>query len=41
MTRKRFIKLAMAKGASRNEANYAADYVIEIGLTYQQGFELK
>ena len=35
MTRKRFVKLCMAKGFSRNEANKCARSGIAFGCTYQ------
>lgn len=39
MTRKRYIKLLMADGFSRNEANIAAREVVESGCTYQDDYE--
>ena len=39
MTRKRFIKLLMAEGYSRNEANQIAEDVRADGLTYAEGFD--
>lgn len=39
MTRKRFIKLCMSKGYSRNRAVEFADDVIADGMSYDQGME--
>ena len=39
MTRKRFIKLCMSKGYSRNYAVELADDVIADGMSYDQGME--
>ena len=38
MTRKRFVKLLMARGYSRNEANSRASVVVSARLTYEQGY---
>ena len=38
MTRKRFVKLLMAKGCSRNEANLRAREVVRAGDTYWYGY---
>lgn len=38
MTRKRFIKLLMAKGYSRNAANELADEVLERGMGYESAY---
>lgn len=38
MTRKRFIKLCMSKGYSRNRAEKLAADVIADGLSYDQGY---
>ena len=38
MTRKRFIKLCMSKGHSRNRAEKLAADVIADGLSYDQGY---
>lgn len=38
MTRKRFVKLLMAKGCSRNEANLRAREVVRAGDTYGYGY---
>lgn len=40
MTRKRYIKLLMAKGFSRNEANTAAQMVVEEGDTYLNDYAM-
>lgn len=39
MTRKRFVKLLMAKGYSRNDANEIAEGAREDGSTYAEGFD--
>ena len=39
MTRKRFIKLLMAEGYSRNSANKIAEDVRNDGMTYAEGFD--
>lgn len=39
MTRKRFVKLLMAEGYSRNDANDIADEVLEDGFTYAEGYD--
>lgn len=39
MTRKRFVKLLMAEGYSRNGANEIADEVLEDGFSYAEGYE--
>lgn len=39
MTRKRFVKLLMAEGYSRNSANDIADGVLEDGMSYAEGFD--
>lgn len=38
MTRKRFVKLCMARGHSRNEANLIAEAVVRAGATYENGY---
>ena len=38
MTRKRFVKLLMAEGYSRNSANTLADDVIADGYSYAEGY---
>lgn len=38
MTRKRFVKLCMARGHSRNEANLRAEAVVRAGVTYENGY---
>lgn len=38
MTRKRYVKLLMSMGHSRNFANYSAREVVEEGLSYQQDY---
>jgi len=38
MTRKRFVKLLMAKGYCRNSANEIADEVLEDGFSYAEGY---
>ena len=40
MTRKRFIKLLMAQGHSRNEANEFAVNMRELGLTYDAAYRI-
>lgn len=40
MTRKRFIKLMMAKGSSRNEAQALCGWVLECGSYAQAYYEL-
>lgn len=40
MTRKRYVKLLMADGFSRNEANRAAQGVIEVGHDYRSEYEM-
>lgn len=40
MTRKRFVKLLMAEGYSRNSANKIADDVLADGLTYAEGYDM-
>ena len=39
MTRKRFVKLAMATGYSRNSANRIADAVVADGKTYAEVYK--
>lgn len=39
MTRKRFVKLLMAEGYSRNSANKIAQDVLADGMTYAEGFD--
>ena len=39
MTRKRFVKLLMEKGFSRNEATLEAHFVKETGKSYQQHYD--
>ena len=39
MTRKRFVKLLMAEGYSRNDANDIADEVLEDGYSYAEGYD--
>lgn len=36
MKRKRFVKLLMSRGYSRNEANHRAQAVVRTGATYEQ-----
>ena len=38
MTRKRYIKLLMAAGYSRNEANQLAEWAVESGLSYRTAY---
>lgn len=38
MTRKRFVKLLMAEGYSRNSANNVADATIMCGYSYAEGY---
>ena len=38
MTRKRYIKLRMAEGLSRNEATLRAKKIVAEGLSYQEGY---
>lgn len=40
MTRKRFVKLLMAEGFSRNGANKIAEDVRKDGLTYAEGYDM-
>lgn len=39
MTRKRYIKLKMAEGLSRNEAIQNAREIVEDGLSYQEDYD--
>lgn len=39
MTRKRYIKLKMAEGLSRNEAVQNAREIVEEGLSYQEDYD--
>lgn len=39
MTRKRFVKLLMAKGYDRNEANGRADVCRECGFSYEAAYQ--
>ena len=39
MTRKRFVKLMMAEGYSRNSANALAWQVAKKGISYQKGYQ--
>ena len=39
MTRKRFVKLLMAEGYSRNSANDIADEVLADGFTYAEAYD--
>ena len=39
MTRKRYIKLLMARGISRNEAQGCAREVVAEGISYQQDYD--
>lgn len=39
MTRKRFVKLLMAEGYSRNGANEIAEEVLADGFTYAEGYD--
>lgn len=39
LTRKRYIKLKMAEGLSRNEAVQNAREIVEEGLSYQEDYE--
>lgn len=39
MTRKRYIKLLMARGTSRNEAQAFAREVVAEGISYQQDYD--
>ncbi len=39
MTRKRFVKLLMAEGYSRNDANDIADEVLEDGFSYAEAYD--
>ena len=41
MTRKRYVKLLMAQGYSRNGANLCADYVVIQGKTYRQDYDAR
>lgn len=38
MTRKRFVKLMMAEGYSRNSANALARQVVKEGISYHKGY---
>lgn len=38
MTRKRFVKLLMSRGYSRNEANSKAQAAVSAGVTYDRGY---
>lgn len=38
MTRKRFVKLLMSRGYSRNEANSKAQAAVSAGVTYEQAY---
>ena len=40
MTRKRFVKLLMSKGVSRNQANSIAQQYISEGLSYESGYRI-
>lgn len=40
MTRKRFVKLAMSNGYSRNSANRIADAVVADGKTYAEVYKV-
>ena len=40
MTRKRFVKLLMSKGVSRNQANGIAQQYISEGLSYESGYRI-
>lgn len=40
MTRKRFVKLLMSKGVSRNQANGIAQQYISGGLSYESGYRI-
>lgn len=40
MTRKRFIKLLMSEGVSRNEANSIAKYSINVYSNYESGYRM-
>lgn len=39
MTRKRYVKLLMAHGVSRNVANLCAQEVVEEGVSYQEDYD--
>lgn len=39
MTRKRFVKLLMANGYSRNSANKIADDTLKDGYSYAEGYD--
>lgn len=39
MTRKRYVKLKMAEGLSRNEANRNAREIVAEGLSYQEEYD--
>ena len=39
MTRKRYVKLLMAQGYSRNEANRSARYAVAEGGSYQEEYD--
>lgn len=39
MTRKKFVKLLMAEGYSRNSANLLARQVVAKGVSYQKGYQ--
>lgn len=39
MTRKRFVKLLMAHGYSRNSANRIADATLKDGYSYAEGYD--
>ena len=38
MTRKRFVKLLMSRGYTRNEANSKAQAAVSAGVTYDSGY---
>ena len=38
MTRKRFVKLLMSRGYTRNEANSKAQAAVSAGVTYENGY---
>ena len=40
MTRKRFVKLLMSKGVSRNQANGIAQQYISEGISYESGYRI-